>query len=83
MIELGPSMESEQAHGARWELVRLAPSRIVFDVHRHVCIELQGAHAGAGGESSMDSFRREVAVKGWQTGPHFARCMCFLLGRTS
>ena len=29
-----------------------------------------------------DSFRREVAVKGWQTGP-FCRCMYFLLGRHS
>ena len=27
------------------------------------CIELRGAHAGAGGESSIHSFRREVAVK--------------------
>uniref|UniRef100_A0A6V2U253 Uncharacterized protein n=2 Tax=Emiliania huxleyi TaxID=2903 RepID=A0A6V2U253_EMIHU len=35
-------MESDKAHGARWELVRLAPSRIVFDVHRHVS---RGCHA--------------------------------------
>ena len=35
-------MESEQAHRDRWELIRLSPSRIVFDVHRHVS---RGCHA--------------------------------------
>ena len=37
-------MESESEHSlsARWELVRLSPSRIVFDVHRHVS---RGCHA--------------------------------------